>query len=788
MSYQPFYISNFEPDSGMDTYHEPFLIPEKAFAQLEDAYCWRGRVKKRDGFELLGRLRATLTNTALTNTDGTATYTNADIVNITRATQPNAELISNTVVITIDLGNPNVSVYNDIGGGNVVYVSGPYTISSGTINYITGALTLNFTVVPPAGLTVVATYSFYPSTPVMGLTVYETNTINAEELIAFDPRWAYKYTVGSFVRIGAPTRWFGTDSDFFWTYNYYSNANGKLFWATNFNAGGTPDPIRYWDNVSWTDFLPIVQADSVANPTRLQQARCIVAFKGRLLAFNTYEGPNLLGSTHFPQRLRWSQNGTPLEQGTVVAGPTYGVVSAWASDIVGYGGYLDAPTAEQIVSVEFIKDTLLVKFERSSWKLVYTGNEQLPFVFQKINTEMGSESTFSTIPFDRGVLTFGNWGITTDDSINVQRIDEKIPNYVLNINNDFDGVKRVHGIRDFARELVYWAYPSQKYNNRYPNKVLLYNYINNTFAVFNDSFTCFSQFQRTTDTTWSSLSTTTWAGYEVRWDSGKGQSFYPDIVAGNQQGNVLHLNQSAPYSSSLSITAITQHATNPVQITIPNHNLESDRFIKITSVLSTSGTPNPLTVLNGFVYKIIKVDGDIITLLKYNSTSKAFEPVIVDVGSTYLGLGRVQVFNNINIVTKRFSPFYDIGAQARLPYIDFLLEKTTLGEVTPVITIDENTSRSITDLYATTDPIGNPNSGLLGENVLLTRPENTTLIPYQVDQVNIWHRIYIQTICQNFQIQLTMNDLQMNNEDLTTAAFVLHAMVFYLSKNARLIQ
>ena len=43
-------------------------------------------------------------------------------------------------------------------------------------------------------------------------------------------------------------------------------------------------------------------------------------------------------------------------------------------------------TDEQIISCEFIKDRLIVFFERSTWELAYTGNEVLPFIWQKINT------------------------------------------------------------------------------------------------------------------------------------------------------------------------------------------------------------------------------------------------------------------------------------------------------------------------------------------------------------------------------------------------------------------
>ena len=43
-----FLVSNFT--DGLQNDLEPFLLPQDAFTQLEDAYVWRGRVKKRFGF------------------------------------------------------------------------------------------------------------------------------------------------------------------------------------------------------------------------------------------------------------------------------------------------------------------------------------------------------------------------------------------------------------------------------------------------------------------------------------------------------------------------------------------------------------------------------------------------------------------------------------------------------------------------------------------------------------------------------------------------------------------
>jgi len=777
MSYQPFYISSFEENSGIQTYHEPFLIPEKAFAKLEDAYVFRGRIKRKKGYDLLGRLRRTVTGQSLGNTGASPWSVNIYTV-MALTGEDNAEIQASSVTITA-----GAVTWTDAGDGTLVSATPG---NSGTINYQTWDITLTHTV--GAGVACSVTFSYYPMLPCMGLPTYENNTVNVEETYAFDTKYAYKYTGGQFSRVGTAT-WNGTDSDFFWTTNYWQTAaNVKLLWVTNFNQGATPNPIRYWNNAAWTNFTPILRPNATATPIRLYNARCIIPYKGRLLAFNTYEGTTAAGSIQYPSRMRWSQNGTPTTVGAIAGAAPFGwtTIGAWADDRIGYGGYVDAPTAQQIVSVGFIKDTLLVKFERSSWKVIYTGNEQLPFVFEKINTELGAESTFSLVSFDKGVLAFGNYGITSDDSVNVSRIDEQIPQYIQNVNNDYEGPRRVHGIRDFPNELAYWCYPTQEYDAQYPDKVLVYNYRNDSYSVFNDAFTCFGYNQKTSDLTWGDFTTTRWRGGTFRWDTGTSQSQYPDTIGGNQHGYVEILNRKIANDPSLTITAFTTHATNPLQVTIPNHNLRSGMFIKITGVISTGA--NPLTILNDNVYRVIYVDVNTITLQEYNTTTGTFDPVIVAVGATYLGLGKVQTINNFNIVTKRFAPFYESGGQARLAYLDFLFDKTDDGELVNIMTIDEDTSTSVTDLYANIDVAGNPASGILGTGILLTRPENTDIIPYQANQEKIWHRYYVQTICQNFQIQLKMSDVQMQDEDISGSEFVMHALVLYLSKNARLIQ
>ncbi len=91
----------------------------------------------------------------------------------------------------------------------------------------------------------------------------QTQPIDAEQLIAFDTQYAYKFdnTLQAFVDIStykAPgsgsVTWTGSDSDFFWSTNYQ-----EAFWATNFLPGlhdtttstTNGDGIRWYDGIAW---------------------------------------------------------------------------------------------------------------------------------------------------------------------------------------------------------------------------------------------------------------------------------------------------------------------------------------------------------------------------------------------------------------------------------------------------------------------------------------------------------------------------------------------------------
>ena len=719
MAVKSYLIGPFQ--TGQQDNVRPWLLPEDAFEVLEDAYVWRGRVVKRFGYSLIGssdlnsRLRINLGNT-----DGSGDIS----VTVPGAVFGIGQMFSiGSEIFTVNAtGTPATLL--DTGAASVA-----------TYNTTTGALVIN-------GAAATTPVYFYPGTPVMGLRTRELSTVNYEDVIAFDTQFAYSRSAGAWTRLGSAV-WTGSDSDFFWSCNYRgANPYEIYFYTVNYTPA---DRIQYIPegSTTWTSLRP--QLDS--GPTRyLDTALILLPFKDRLIALNTMETEG--GSERvYLNRARFSQNGDPRD-------PT----TSWLDDTPGRGGYIDAPTEEAITTAEFLKDRLIVYFERSTWELVYTGNYTLPFRWQQINTELGAESPFSIIPFDKGVLAFGNVGIHQCNGVNVERIDEKIPNFIFGVQNDNEGPSRVYGIRDYYKEVVYWNFPHADGGTTYPDRILVYNYVNNSWAIFYDSFTVFGYFQSDSQLTWADLGAKygTWASWNDAWGSSRSQPFFPHVIAGNQQGFVFIIDGGK--SSNSQSLYITEMDAGTQELTVIDHNLAVADYVLVEDCQG-------ITSLNDTVFQVQEVvDADTIVLDATSFTG------------TYTGAGKLTRISNINIVTKQFNPGTPVGQQFRFPYIDFLLTTTSSGEVSVDYLLD---SRATSVQNSVTSNV------LLGTNTLSTQPEaNTT---GEDSQFQIWHRYFLQAQAQFIQLQIFMDDAQMKDLTISQSDFEMQAMLLYAEPTGRLI-
>lgn len=744
MPYDRFLIAPI--NTGYETDLKPWLIPDDAFAQLINTYVFRGRVRKRFG---------TLP-TGTGSTSSATRYLHSRLaVNV--GTIDGTSSLSGTVPGAIFSVGQQFSVgdavFTIFQTGNVAMKSN--TTATGTFNMANG----NFTI---TGASINTAVYWYPSQPVMGIAQYQVGQINSFPTYAFDTQFVYTFDGTQWQRsiLGTPPVWHGTDTNFFWTANYNNSIDGLAFlFVTNFQATvpvplGTDDSIWTFEQTAgWATFEPVILTSGAFVST----CRLISYFKQRLLLINTIEndGSTAPGvNTAYKNRVRYSHNASPFANNAFLERG-----SSYMGTFADGAGFIDLDTDEEIISAEFIKDRLILFCESSSWEIVFTNNPLQPFLQQKINTELGSEATFSSVPFDKQILTMGNVGVHACTGANVQRVDQKIPDQVFDIQDKESGVERVYGIRDYFTELVYWTFPAdnQLSFNKYPDRILVYNYKNQSWALFTDCITAFGYFGQQQDLSWSEA-TFTWAEADMSWDSGVIEAQFRQIVAGNQQGFMLIVSPDTANNAQSMIITNAVISGLRVNLTIINHNLVDGDFININGV---SGI-----LLNG-IYKIQQA-------IDVNTVS-----IFTPLGGTYPGGATAARVSNINITSKQWNPYIGQGTNVYLAKIDFGVTTTQNGEVT----VDYFPSSTQYSMLANSAP-----GVAVGSGALETSPYDPIFYPLEQQQTLLWHPIYFQTDGQFIQIQITMSDDQMLDPSISLSNFEIQGLILYTQRTSSRLQ
>lgn len=772
-------------NSGLQTDIKPWLIMDDAFSYLQNAYAFRGRIRKRFGTNLMG---ATQLNSRLRGSLASA-GAGVGITNGAGAAAGNIRTILADATLPLNVGqmfSVGTQIYTIIsaaaGAQPMLATSG-----SGTFNITTGDYTI-------AGAPILTAVFFYPSFPVMGLTQYESGAINNHPSYGFDTRYAYLFSGNGWTRSGAAI-WRGNNTNYFWDTNWHGlTVNTVTMYVTNFqvtnlNGAGavTDDPIWFTsDGSTWASittaaangfyFLPAGGART-SSPF-VVTSRIILPFKNRLVLLNTVENNNAGGfgagtNSNYPQRCRYSFNGSPLANNA-----WYEPNQVDATGLAAAGaGFIDAATDEQIISAEFIKDRLIVYFERSTWELAYTGNEILPFVWQKINTELGSQATFSTVPFDKAVLSIGNTGIHACNGANVERIDSKIPDQIFEFQTKNNATQRTCGIRDYFTEMVYWAYVSdlETATQTFPNQILVYNYKNSSWAINDDCFTVFGYFEQQGDTTWASSTPSTWANINATWISGVLQAEQRQILAGTPEGFVLIIDvdqvRNAP---SMQITNIIYAATGILTLTVIDHNMTSNPtqagydsdFILIESVVGDAATQ---AALNGKIFQVQTV-----------LTANTFTINTTLTSGTYNGGGTAARVSNIQLTSKQFNPYVSQDRNVYLHKVDFAVEKTVTGQITVDYYPSSTTLSMITEGIST--------GAIMGTGILETSPYPISLAPLEQIQELLWHSIYFQATGEFIQLFMYFSLAQMTNPQVTTVPFEIQGFTLYTKPSSSRMQ
>ena len=584
--------------------------------------------------------------------------------------------------------------------------------------------------------------------------------------------------------------------------NVYDSSKDCIRWYDGDPTDGNPTSPTFVAANGWVNFMPPLSQDnfSIADLPAAQYylvgAKTLINFKDRLLFIGPVVQTSIGSPIYLKDTIVYSENGTPYYTASFQGDPRAptsitsllvpdnqsAFPAAWFEDSTGFGGYISAGLDQPANTVATNADVLIVGFSTIQTKLVYTGNDLIPFNFFQVNSELGSASTFSTINMDMGVLTRGSRGITLTNQEVTKRIDLQIPDTAFELNLANNGNERFTAIRDFINEWVYFSYQENAVSYPFNNATLLYNYRDNTWAKFRESYTTYGIFRRTSGNTWATIGNIypTWSEWNDPWNSGATTLFDPEVIAGNQQGYVVIRDVGTGETPSITIQSISGNT-----ITSPNHGLNEGDYIYISGAEGTVAAE-----VNGKIFSAYSVTED---TFKINPSISS---------GTYLGFGVIERLYVPYVQTKQFPVAWALARKTRIGPQRYLLTTTEDSQITLLIFLSENADNPYT--YGEIVPSTNTqNNALIYSTVLYTCPESTNLgltaansnlqTPTAAEQQQIWHRMNTSLLGDTVQLGFTLSDTQMREVDdddnfiSQQSEIELHGFIFEVSPSQELV-
>ena len=562
MGYEPKLIAPYK--SGLIKYYQPWLIGDDAFADIFNAYAWRGAVRKREGYSFFATLPTTpvqgikswLNPTSFASTSVALSTTKAYYYKTSPPGYQDISYYASPAGTAFSWSGSSTDFFWDCNFASSLWLTN--NISADGIKFWTGI---------PGSVGVSGGWSTHAPT-VNGSTQLTT----ALMILPYKGRLVALNTTEGGSYFPQRARWCQNGSPY--------SSNTTAVPISNITPGNPT--VVFVNNTS---------GFALGTPAGILG---VVGSIGSVLNTNQFNVSSITANTKISidvntTGLTYTSGGTAQGVGTTITPSASLAVNifGWREDVPGNGGRSDADTSERIVSAAIVKDVLVVNFQRSTWRLRYTGNEILPFIWERINTQYGSESTFAAIPFDDCALNFSRYGWIAADTQQVARIDQQIPDNSFSVDAQdqaLTGLSYVQGIRDYYRQFAYWTFPNQilDADNTTTDQVYAYNYIDKNWSIFNPNadIRCFGTYLENQANTWSTFNSPTtdrWMDFsssDKKWSLlGSAQNVaFPIILGGDSSGNIYEMFEFQQSPDTDNETNFGFSITTKLHNKIPNKN------------------------------------------------------------------------------------------------------------------------------------------------------------------------------------------------------------------------
>ncbi len=339
-------------------------------------------------------------------------------------------------------------------------------------------------------------------------------------------------------------------------------------------------------------------------------------------------------------------------------------------------GLFQADTYQIITGVSILGQILELNFDRMAYTLEKTRDAFNPYFGRAIPGVLGTNAKFSAVSWYDTVASLGKTGALSSDGRQSLRTDNKIPNFTKDEIDQTD-FNLTYGGFDRLNNQFLWAYKQSETDSETQNAVLVKNYEEDTWSVYDQRFSVLGQSDIGSNFTWDQIEAASgnpswakWNTTEDIWDRiGLGVS-EQKTLAGDDLGFIYELNQD--YDDYFTtISAITQGATTT--LTVAATGILPGDLVTISEVegmLDAEGNSG----INNFDEETNEYDGFPYTVLSSTPTS-----IEINLDSTLLtaytpDTGGISKIISFYAETIPFNPYRSQGRRCFVSHLEFLID------------------------------------------------------------------------------------------------------------------
>lgn len=545
----------------------------------------------------------------------------------------------------------------------------------------------------------------------------------SRELLAFDKNFLYKYNTltSSFDQIlfsasmGIYNGFDIGDNDLYISGTAYpdKNNNGRfVFTGEGITPNAAGSAIFFYDGIDVKDFTSVVDnPDYAPHPGgQLSTAIYVVWFNERLNFIVPVIG------------------GTEFSQGTLFSGIRNSSGDGDKFNVAG-SGLFQADTYQFITGCSIIGQIMVHNYDRMAYVMEKTRDAFNPYFGRAIPGPLGTNAKFSAVSWNETIRSHGKTGILGTDGRQNLRVDNKIP-YFTSRDVDQPLFNLTYGGFDRLNNQFLWAYKQSGTDGDTQDAVLVGNYEENTWSVFDQRFSVFGQTDVGNDLTWDQIDETagdpswaTWDTTEDIWDRIGLSNTVQKTLAGDDLGFIYELNKDFDdYFTTISNVTIGPTTT----LTVAATGIKPGDLVAVSNVEGMTELNNFDPETNENLKGLYNVLSSTPTSIEINVDSTMFSPYTPNTGN-------VSTVISFEATTIPFNPYRSQGKRCYVSMIECYIEKTG-GSVLVDVYADQQTTPFIRDVLLMPDQNG-PQS--VGEYISMTVDQEANFITFVLKQQSL---------------------------------------------------